>query len=267
MPTARAGLAQKVMTILETLMADQESLDLREIALRTGIPKSTVHRILSSLEEDRWVLQNRGTRKYQPGARVLIFADSWRMNQALVLAAGDSMKTLVEETGETAVCAVPDGEQARCIHMIESPHALKFFFRIGGTLPLHAGAMGKVILAYSPSELQEQILSTSLKQCTKNTITDPAMLRRELKSIREKGYSVSVEEIDPGGTAVGAPIFFLQDHLVGGLIISGPKSKFERKLEDLAPLVVEAARKISENLLEGKHTDVPGQRRGSTRLI
>jgi len=253
MPNTPAGLAQKVMIILETLMETKDSLDLREIALRTGIPKSTVHRILSSLEEDRWVLQNRGTRKYQPGARVLIFADSWRMNQALVIAAGDSMQSLVEETGETAVCAVPDGEQARCIHMVESHHALKFFFRIGGTLPLHAGAMGKVILAYSPLRLQERILTASMRQYTKNTITDPAMLRRELDSIREQGYSVSVEEIDPGGTAVGAPIFSAGNHLVGGLIISGPKSKFERKLEDLAPLVVEAARKISENLQAGEH--------------
>jgi DNA-binding IclR family transcriptional regulator len=248
MLVAPAGLAHKVMKILETLMENPESMDLREIASKTDIPKSTVHRVLSSLEEDRWVSQHRETRKYQPGARILIFADTWRLQQALVIAAEEPMKFLVEQAGETTVLVIPDGEEARCIHLVESPHALKFSFCIGGKLPLHAGAVGKVILAHSASSLQEKILSGPLEKYTQNTLTDPVALRKELDHVRQQGFSVSVEEINPGGTAVGAPVFFREGHLVGGLIISGPKSKFERKLEDLAPLVMETAKEISKNL-------------------
>lgn len=248
MPAQPTGLAQKVMVILETLMENPESMDLREIAQKTEIPKSTVHRILSSLEEDRWVLQKGQTRKYQPGPRILLFADGWRRNQALVLAAEEPMGRLVERAGETSVLAVPDGREARCIHVVESPHALKFSFQIGGRLPLHAGAVGKAILAHSPPPFQEDVLAGPLKSYTPNTLTDRESLLLELERIRRRGYSISVEEIDPGGTAVGAPVFFRREQLVGGLIISGPKSKFERNLEDLAPLVVETARTISERL-------------------
>jgi DNA-binding IclR family transcriptional regulator len=248
MSTTSVGLAQKVMIILETLMERTENMDLREIAEKTAIPKSTVHRILSSLEEDQWVLQNQETRKYQPGHRILIFANLWRLNQALVVSSDLPMRHLVAQTGETTVLAVPDGNHARCIHLVESPHALKFSFHIGSTLPLHAGAAGKIILAYSSETLWESILSRPLPAFTQNTPTNPADLRHELKAIQQRGYSVSVEEIDPGGTAVGAPIFSREEHLMAGLIISGPKSKFERKLEDLAPLVVKTARKISANL-------------------
>ncbi len=248
------GLAHKVMIILETLLVSGDPLDLREIASRTDIPKSTVHRILSSLEADRWVIQDDRTRKYKPGVRISIFADSWRVSQALVAAADEPMRELVDRTSETSVLAVLDGHEARCIHILESPHAVKFSFKVGGTLPLHAGAAGKVLLAHSSPELRGIVLAGELKRFSPNTITNPEVLRSELELVAARGYAISIEEIDPGGTAVGVPLLHRKaGHLLGALIISGPKSKFERRIEDLVPLVLETARRIEERAV-GSHS-------------
>lgn len=242
------GVAHKVMRILETLLEKPVDMDLREIASRTGLPKSTVHRILSSLEEDRWILQNKTTRRYQLGAKIMLFADANRVQSALVAAAEEPMKELVKQTGETTVLAVLDGDVARCVHVVESPNALKFSFRVGGTLPLHAGAVGKVIGAFSPPPVRQRIASRKLEAYTQNTITDPEALLKEFEETKNRGYSVSIEEVDPGGTAVGAPVFFRNERFLAALIISGPRTKFENKTEDLATQVMATARKISREI-------------------
>lgn len=243
------GLAQKTMLILETLLENTEEMDLREIAVRTNIPKSTVHRILSSLEKDRWVLQEKETRKYRPGARILIFADSWRVRQSLIQTADIPMRHLVEQTGETTVLAVTDGCEVRCAHVVESSHAVKFSFRVGGKLPIHAGATGKVILAFGNEDIRKTVFSSPLTAFTENTITSMEKLEEEIEIVRQRGYAISIEEVDPGGTAIGAPILSIDGRLLASLILSGPRSKFERKIEDLAPMVVKTARDISALLL------------------
>lgn len=245
------GVARKVMRILEAMLEHPVDMDLREIAARTGLPKSTVHRILSSLEEDRWVLQNPTSRRYLLGAKMMLLADASRTNHALVAAAEEPMQRLVAATGETAVLAVLDEDVARCIHVVESPYALKFSFRVGGSLPLHAGAVGKVITAFSPLPVRERVASGELEAVTPNSITDPQAFLEELERVRQRGFAVSIEEVDPGGTAVGAPIFFQGERFLGALIISGPRSKFERKIEDLAPIVVDTAGEISREVTDG----------------
>ncbi len=246
--TTPVGLTTKVLRLLEALFHAEEDLDLKEIAARTAMPKSTVHRILTSLEGERWVLQDRETRHYRIGTRMLLFANDWRLRQELVRQSDSPMRDLVGRAGETTVLALADGEVARCIHIVESPRAIKFSFAVGGELPIYAGAMGKILLAYCPQTFRDWILSQSLRPFTSNTLTDSVRLREELALVRSRGYSVSIEEINPGGTAIGAPILSPGGELVAGLILSGPRFKFEDKTESLALLVVETARKIEKNL-------------------
>ena len=246
--TTPVGLTTKVLRLLEALFHAEEDLDLKEIAARTAMPKSTVHRILTSLEGERWVLQDRETRHYRIGTRMLLFANDWRLRQELVRQSDSPMRDLVGRAGETTVLALADGGVARCIHIVESPRAIKFSFAVGGELPIYAGAMGKILLAYCPQTFRDWVLSQSLQPFTSNTLTDSVRLREELALVRSRGYSVSIEEINPGGTAIGAPILSPGGELVAGLILSGPRFKFEDKTESLALLVVETARKIEKNL-------------------
>lgn len=244
------GLTSKTMYLLETLMENVNDMELQEIAVKTRLPKSTVHRILASLEKGSWILQDSETRKYSPGPRMLIFADYWRLNQSLVKIAHQPMKELVQRTGETTVLFVLDGYEARCIHIVESPQAIKFYFRVGGSFPLHAGAAGQVILAFSPPELLEQFILQPLQAFSENTITSPQILKEKIEGIRRLGYGVSIEEVHTNGRAIGAPILFDNHRFMANLLISGFKGD-RNKIEDIAPLVVKTANYISSMLTAG----------------
>lgn len=246
------GLTSKTMYLLETLMENVNDMELQEIATKTRLPKSTVHRILASLEKGRWILKDNETRKYCPGPRMLIFADYWRLNQSLVKIAHQPMRELVQRTGETAMLFVLDGYEARCIHIVEAPRALKFSFKVGGSFPLHAGAAGQVVLAFSPSALLEEFLLQPLQAFSENTITSSQKLKEKVEGIRIAGYGVSIEEVDTNGRAIGAPIILDNHRFMANLLISGIKGG-RNKIEDIAPLVVETAQCISSMLTDGEN--------------
>ncbi len=244
------GLTSKTMHLLETLLGNVNDMELQEIADKTHIPKSTAHRILSSLEKERWILQDSETRRYSPGPRMLIFADYWRLNQSLVKIADQPMRELVERTGETAVLFILDGYEARCIHIVESQSAIKFSFRAGSSFPLHAGVAGQVILAFSPPELLEEVMSQPLQAFSENTITSPQMLKAKVEEIRSIGYGISIEEVHTNARGIGAPILLDNHRFMANLLISGVKDG-KNKIEDIAPLVVRTAQYIS-SLLKDK---------------
>ncbi|MCF4114188.1 MULTISPECIES: IclR family transcriptional regulator [Dethiosulfovibrio] len=242
------GLTGKVMKLLEILFLAGGTMDLKELSERSDIPKSTVHRILTSLGKDRWVIQDPRTRLYRLGPRMMIFAKERQIRQELVRQSDIPMRDLVKEAGETTVLAVPDGEVARCVHIVETPKAIKFSFSVGGELPIYAGAMGKILLAYCQETFREWMLDQSLRPFTENTLIDSIKLREELTAIRERGYSISIEEINPGGMAIGAPVLSSRGDLIAGLILSGPRFKFEDKSGDLVIPVMETAKRIERNL-------------------
>ena len=240
------GLVSKTARVMETLLEEQKSTSLRKIAEKCDMPKSTLHRILSSLEEEGWVYRNPSKREYRIGIRFMCFAQKWRLNHELALLAHPLMESLSEISGETAVLAVREKKEIRCLEVVETSNPIKYHFRIGTRLPIHAGAMGKIILAYSPLKVREEILSSPLEKFTDNTLTSPEVLRKELELIRERGYSVSIEEVDIGGAAIGAPILGPEGELLAGLILDGLTHRIETRLEDMVPMVTETARKITD---------------------
>jgi len=250
------GLVSKTMRVLEALLENENSLPLRELAGRCGFPKSSLHRILVSLEKEGWVFQNPVTREYRLGIRFLVFAQKWRIQQELVIIAFPHMEALSSLTGETVVLGVYQDQEARVLHVVESPNPIKYHFRIGGLLPLTAGAMGKIMLAYLPEELARRILSAPLSVYTDHTITDSSKLREELGKVRQQGFSISLEEVDIGGAAIGAPIVDENGHLVAGIILDGLASRIQDRLDELIPSVLSTAEAISNELLPPVRQDM-----------
>lgn len=240
------GLVTKTTRVMETLLHEKESSSLRQIAEKCDLPKSTLHRILNSLEEEGWVYRNPRTREYRIGIRFMCFAQKWRLNNELALLAKPLMESLCLRTGETVVLAIREKREIRCLEVVETSNPIKYHFRIGTSLPVHAGAMGKIILAFSTPDIREQVLSSPLERFTDNTITIPEALRSELDHIRERGYSVSIEEVDIGGSAIGAPILGPGGELLAGLILDGLTHGIETRLEELVPLVTATAKEISD---------------------
>ncbi len=239
----------KAAALLDRLAEDGEATAAR-IAELTGEPRSTVYRLLASLQ--RLGMVEPGSRRgtYRLGLELL------RLGSAVVSrfderqAALPVMERIHERTGETVFLCVRRGREAVCIERLDGRRVQSLALRLGGSLPLHAGAAPRVLLAYEPHELWEEYVAAGpLEAWTRNTPTTRAELFRRLEEVRETGCSVSDEDVTLGIAALGAPIFAWRGELRAALSISGVRPAILGEDADLLrALVVDGAREISRAL-------------------
>jgi DNA-binding IclR family transcriptional regulator len=159
------------------------------------------------------------------------------------------MRELTARTGNTSYLCVRADQVAMCVESVESPEGLISRLGVGRTLPLHAGAAAKILLAHLPEAGQREVLASKLVRFTPFTVTDRKQLRRELGRIRTHGYAYTSQEVDPGSHAVAAPVSDFSGQVVAALGIAGPLHKFrEPRLRELIDLVKHFGRLISEKL-------------------
>jgi DNA-binding IclR family transcriptional regulator len=160
------------------------------------------------------------------------------------------MKSLSSLSGETVLLTVISGWEAICIEKVETNRLIKLSLERGSSLPLHAGASSKILLAYQEDSFIDSMFEkTHLTKFTDNTITDPIRLKKELKVIVKQGFAFSDQEVDLGARAIGAPIFDHKGKVVAGLTVAGPRERITNKnIPKLIRLVKEAAQKASYDL-------------------
>lgn len=225
-------------------MSSQNDMGIREIAEHTGIPKSAVQRILASLQEKRWVVQDPTTQNYRIGLRLLILANMWRFRLELNRQSKEILEDLCVSSNHTVLLLVPDGSQGICLNKVEPERTLKLVAEVGKTFPLHAAACGKILLAYSSSILQNKILSSPLQSFNSSTITDPDLLRDEIRNIRAKGYAVSNGEMTAGVAEIAFPLLDEDNNILAALSIAGPSFDMEGHMEDYEQMLRKAVEKI-----------------------
>lgn len=235
----------RLTRLMELLMEDGGELGIREIAQRTSIPKSTVQRMLEALEECGWLVQDARTQRYRVALRLLLFANEWRLHQELVRQAQGVMLDLCRATQQTVLLLVLEGQQGICLNRVEPERTIRLVAETGKRFPLHAAACGKILLAYSPPDLQQRILSSPLEAYTAKTITNPSSLREEIAHIRDCGLAYSVEEMTIGAAEAAIPLLFRKsDRLVAALSIAGPSFDLEGRFEEFVRLLKDAREKI-----------------------
>lgn len=232
---------ETILTILETLEDSEEVHSIRGIEELSGIPKSTVHRILQELTSIGWAYQDEEDKNYYVGLKFLSLANEWRSNIEVVKAFDPVLRQVVNACGQTAFLNIIDGERAVCLHKVESNNAVRIASIIGQEQPFHAGASGKLLLAYAPESLVKKVLSEKLEAFTPFTRTDPKTLMEELKKIREQGYSESVEEMDPGVAAISVHVDW--PDTVIALTVAGIRFDYERDREHWLSALTEVTKK------------------------
>jgi len=232
-------------------MEREDEASIRDIGHAADIPKSTVQRMLSSLEEKGWVYQNPATQAYRIGFHFLSFANTWRLRLELVKQTQSILEELSESTRETALLVVLDGHCGRCINKVEPEKTLKLVAEVGKTFPLHAAACGKILFAFCPEEIREQILSDSLTVYTPKTLVDPDSLRRELGLIRRQGFAESCEELTLGAAEIAVPLVDSQGRFVAGLSVAGAKQDITDGFDRILSLLREKARLVAGRIRNG----------------
>lgn len=251
------GGATKVLTsvlnagrLLCAFGPEARELSVRELAGRLGLSKSTVHRLLVSLAAVHLVEQDQDTGRYRLGLRMYELGTLVGVHIDLHEAAAPCITELRNKTGETVQMAVLDGREVLYVERLESIHTLRIFTQAGYRIPANCSSNGKVLLAHLGEEELERLLDGWVLQArTDYSITDPDALRKELASVRRRGYAENINEGEVGVAAVAAPIRNSTGVVVAGVSVAAPTIRLNRgSLRAVAALVGETADAISQRL-------------------
>ncbi len=242
---------ERAFAVLRSFTAERPVQGVSEIAAELDLNRTTVHRLLATLEACGAVRRDPITHRYTISAGVLQFANVFHQMSNVRDVAHQAMVRLRDATGQTAALHLREGNERVTISQVESNQDLRMTYRdLGVPQPLHLGAPGKAILAnLSPEEMDDYVTRRHLVAFTDHSITDPGALRCELEKIMREGISLSRQERRPGVVSVAAPIFDDTGQVVGAMNICGPVHRVsEEQIEEIIPLVRDAARETSRRL-------------------
>ena len=243
-------VVRSTFRILEELSRAQ-ALGLSEITQRTGVAKSTVFRILSTLLEMGYVIRDSG-RNYLVSFSLAGLVSEDASSEALRRLVLPHMLDLRNDYGETVNLGIRHFDKVTYLEVVPSEFALRLEDRRGASILVHASALGKAILAFSPPDLVESLFrGRTLAMVTQNTICNAEDLIAEMKRVRAAGFAMDRGEGSLLATCVGAPILDSHGIAVAAMSISGPASRFNpRKDSPVVGSLLEATAAISRHFAQ-----------------
>lgn len=239
----------RAISIME-ILAERGEAGVTEIAAEIDVHKSTAFRLLGALESRGLVEQAEDRGKYRLGFGLVRLAGSVSTRMDVTQQSRPVCHRLAEEIGETVNIAVLRSHYAVNLDQVRGPAAVTTYNWVGQLTPLHATSSGKVLLAYVDRQRRADLLrAAGLQRYTPNTVTSVEALERELAQVRERGYAMSLEELEEGLNALAAPVRSFRGEVVAAVSASGPAYRFsEERMREVAPILVEGAAEISRRL-------------------
>jgi DNA-binding IclR family transcriptional regulator len=198
-------VADRLLSILAVFSPSRLYLTLSQITALTGLPHSTCHRLVRDLVE--WgAMERLGDGRYAIGLRLWEVGTLSPRSAPIRHRAMPVMEDLFHAVRQHVQLGVLDNSEVLIIERISAPGAVKLVSQTGGRLPLHASALGKVLLAHAPTQVREAVLRQALQAYTPHTIVDPARLRAELAECRRRGFAVAADELTVGAHSVAAKV-------------------------------------------------------------
>lgn len=243
------GLLQSVdnaLQIMEVFSEESAELGVSEISKRMGLGKSTVHRLLATMEKRGFVEQNPGTTKYRLGIKIVHLGAGVLRQLNIIRESRPHIKKLSHITGESAHLALYSQGEITFVEKVTGKNPAKMGSTIGVKLPAYCTATGKVLLSFLPdAEREETLAKNRLKRFTPHTILDIDLLRQELIQIKSLGYAEDQQEADEGLVCFAAPIKNIACEVIAAISVSGAASRMNDRKNEFIPLVRDAADMIS----------------------
>ena len=212
----------------------EPELGLAEVVARSGLPKTTTFRVLSTLCDRGLCMQDALSGKYSLGFELLHLADIRRRQATIHGLAMPLLRVIRDQVKETVVLSIRAGDFRVHIDFAEGLHPLRRMVELGRPSPLYAGAASKVLFAgLSDSEIENYFQRLQLEKICDNTITDKVALRREISRIRERGYAESRSEVFTGGASLAAPIRDYTGATIAVIDIITPEGRYTKAHRDL----------------------------------
>lgn len=240
---ATTPTADRVLQVLAVLAQQGQALSAAQLMERTGLARSTLYRQLARLKRWGFVLETEGS--YAPGPLGLQLALGFDLASHLVRQARPGMLQLSQQSHESVGLIVAVNDQAICLDMVESQHSLRCSFEKGRSVPLRAGASANCLLAHLPEAARAAVLDslwgagTAARQAAQD----------ELQAIRQAGFAVSANEVDPGVWGCSVPLFGPARQAAGAITLMAPLLRAQGQEQALIRMVVVAAARISRQLI------------------
>ncbi|MEZ5209682.1 IclR family transcriptional regulator [Gordonia sp. (in: high G+C Gram-positive bacteria)] len=244
---ARSGVVQSVdraVSILE-VVARTRSIGVTAIATELGLSKTTVSRLLATLEGRGLVEQNEVRGEYSLGYTAWMLSSSPKRRPDLVGTCRPFAADLARRAGETVNIAVLDNGEVMTVDQVAGDSAIGSIDWVGRRTPAHATAAGKVLLACLPEAQRAEFLPDPLPRFTEHTVTDRTRLARELEDAADTGIAYTFEENEIGEVAVGAPIRDFDGHAFAAVTLAGPAFRVTDKLPMMSRETAKTAAEIS----------------------
>ncbi|WP_397540113.1 IclR family transcriptional regulator [Rummeliibacillus pycnus] len=236
------------------LFIDYTELSFQEIIELSGIPKTSVFRMLKSLEEMEFL--EKGTdAKYRLGILFLKFGHLVSMRLDVRKIAYPIMNELHNDIKEAINLIVRDGHEAIYIEKVDTKQKVRLYTAIGRKSPLYAGACSRAILSFLPdTEIKKYLESIELTSFATGTITDKDKLYETIVQARELGYTISHSELENYTSAIAAPIFDHKGEVIAGMSIAGLEANYQGgNVEILVEKLKKATAEISKQMGYEQH--------------
>ena len=254
----------RALRLLELLAEDDEGYRLVDIAERAGLSTSTAHRLLTTLEQKRFVQFDRGANLWHVGVQCFAVGAAFGRRRNIVTLALPVLRKLRDAIGETANLGLADQGDVVFLTQVDSREMMRAMGRPGGRLPLACTAMGQAILAaMSEQEVSAYLQKYGLPRLTPNSIARPTKLHQALAEARRAGYAVDHEENAAGLRCVAAVIRDEQLRPIAAVSIAGPTVRVTlRRVPEVGREVMAAAHEITQAIggrMPSDGAGVPGR--------
>ena len=240
---------ERALDVLLCFTSQAPELTMSQISERIGINKSTVHRLLSTLEGKRFVERDPSTGLYRPGLRLLQMASLAMEQNSLRRLAAPFLQDLCERYRENVNLALLDGADVVYVDVIVGSQRVKLAAVPGQRLPAFCTASGKAILAFLSDDHVRRVLERGMPGYTRTTITSMEKFFEDIRQVRERGFAISEQEFEDGINAIAVPIC---DQPIASISIAGPAYRLTREhMFEIGPNLLETAKIIALDVERG----------------
>jgi len=221
------AVVDKAFSLVEAWAHRDETLGVSELSRRTGLPRSTTHRLLGILESSGIVERSIGSYRIGERLRGITSLLAGGLPPPLREVCLPFLQDLYELTHETVHLGVLTGTGVQCVEKLHGHRRSPVESRVGGVLPVHSTALGKALLAHSPRAARTPVLTAELPRFTPTTITSALRLSADLSSVRRNGIAHDRGETHPDAVCIAAPVLGADGRAVAAVSISGPTARFD----------------------------------------
>ena len=237
---------ERALDVVMCFTRQTPELTMTQISEMVEINKSTVHRLLATLEGKRFVERDAITGLYKPGIRLLQMAFLTLEHNDLRRLAAPFLHNLCDQFRENVNLSVLDDTDVIYLEVIESPQRVKLAAEPGQRLPAFCTASGKAIIAFLPEDKVRDILARGMPKYTQNTLISEEVFWENMRHTREQGYAISEQEFEDGINAIAAPIC---NHPIASVSIAGPAYRLTReRMIEIGPQLLTAVKKIAQEV-------------------